>query len=160
MKLTTFIPIVVVILGLIYINQSKSNGISKKIVDLIDIRTSNNTICVFNMSEVTDFKWDKMLIYDLGCSNFEISKALGVEYTETVDLMTGLVFVYENKIVFREQVPYNPEHPLKLRYSVNDNNNDEKLSYRLLPQKNAIFKGSKTEVDGVYYYRIDPLNVN
>jgi hypothetical protein len=134
--------------------------INEKIIDLIDKKSGNKNYCTFNMCEVTNFNWDKMLVYDLGSSNLEISKALDIEYKESVDLMTGLLFVNDNKIIFKEQVLYDPEHPNKLQYIVKDCNNNVEPSYRLFLRENAIFKGIKSEVDGVYYYRIEPFNTN
>jgi hypothetical protein len=161
------IPIIfsLVILALVVItlvvfneNQHKSTNMSKEITNLIDNKSGQSNSCTFMMNEITSFKWDKMLIYDLGSSNSEISKTLGVDYKDSVDLVSGLVFVYDNKVVFKEKSLYYPEHPNKLKYSVG--NNPGESSCRLFTQKNAIFKGSKEKIDGVYYYEIKPLKTN
>jgi hypothetical protein len=43
-----------------------------------------------------------MLIYQVGSSTTAISEALGVEFKDSVDLMSGIVFVNKNKIVYKE----------------------------------------------------------
>jgi hypothetical protein len=94
----------------------------------------------------------------VGSSNAEISEALGVEYTDSTDLVAGMVFVYHNKIVYKEEAPENPERPNKLQYIVG--NEPPEPHYRIFTPDDAFFIGSKKETDGVFYYKITPLKSN
>jgi hypothetical protein len=105
-KISIIFILAVITIGLFNVNQRKKTNIGEKIINIIDNKCGQNNSCNFMMNEITNFKWDKMLIYDLGSSNFEISKALGVEYKDSVDLASGLVFVYDNKIIFKEKALY------------------------------------------------------
>lgn len=148
---------VLLIALLIIIFPNKSN-LSDKIIKYIDNKGDKNNVSIIKLNEITGFKWDKMLIYQVGSSRKAISKALGVEYKDSVDLMSGIIFVYNNKIVYEERIPYNPERPGKLNWY--PGNGFDTPNYRVFTSDDAIFRGSSNKIDGKTYYKVEPLKTN
>lgn len=146
-----FILIFLILSGCQYL----SNNLGDKIIKEIDKKRDQSGSCKILMKDITVFKWDKMVIYEVGSSNNEITKALGVEYQDSVDLISGVVFVYNNKIVYKEKVPYNPERSTKMNYYV-ENEPGQPNCMAFTPD-NAIFEGSREQVDEKFYYAIKPL---
>ncbi|NPV90055.1 MAG: hypothetical protein HPY50_04675 [Firmicutes bacterium] len=131
-----------------------NNKLSQRIFETIDKKCEpGNAYCSIPIAEITDFKWDKMAIYGVGSSNKEVSAALGVEYEDSTDLMSGMVFVYNNKIVYNEGIPYNPEHPGKLWINIGFKPGEP--SCLGVTPDNAFFIGSRENIDGVFYYEIE-----
>lgn len=148
------LSIVVILLYInIFINK---NSLSKKIEKYIENNSDENSECKFNMSEITDFKWDKMLIYQVGSSNKEISDLLGVHFNDSVDLASGIIFICNNKIVYKEQLYYNPERPYRLLLFIGTMYGQP--DYGIYTPSNALFEGSRRESDGKMYYKIAPIN--
>jgi hypothetical protein len=106
------------------------------------------------MQEITDFEWDRFVVYNVGSSNSEISKLLGIDYEDPVDLMYGMVFAYKDKIVYSENLPYNPEEPNKLWISFD--NKPSEPNCLLFSKENDLFKGLKEKIDGVNYNQLLP----
>ncbi|BBH21381.1 hypothetical protein Back11_27260 [Paenibacillus baekrokdamisoli] len=132
--------------------QDKST-LSDQIIKEIDSKCMMNDYCNISLQEITTFKWDKMAIFQVGSSNSQISKALGVEYKGPTDLMTGMIFVLNNQIVYEEKIPYDPEHPSKLQILIERKPNEPScVSFTL---KNAVVQGEKEKIDGVTYYSIN-----
>lgn len=78
-RLLIFLSILTLIVGC----QGKDITMSNKIIKYIDENTKQRSSCNIPIKEVTSFKWDKMVIFGLGSSNTEISKALGVKYNDS-----------------------------------------------------------------------------
>jgi len=160
-KLYILIITLIVLVGMVYISSlldKDGNDLSNKIIRYIDNNTGESNSLIFNMNEITDFNWDKLLIYGVGSSSSEISNALGIEYNESTDLVSGMVFVYDDKIVYKEQIPYNPEKPEKLLLYVGMMYGQP--NYRFFTSDNAIFEGSRRESKGKYFYEIAPFEVD
>ena len=132
--------------------QSKNSNFSESIIKTLDTNCNNSNECKISMQEITDFKWDKMAVFGIGSSNSEISKALGVRFESSTDLMSGIVFVLGNKIVYEERVPYNPERAAKLEYIVEHKAGGTNCV--IYTPDNAILKGSKNKSDRSYYYKV------
>lgn len=151
--------IILVILSLLLLVgcQAKDTILTKNIVKAIDNEGGENGTCQIRMKDVTNFKWDKMVMYGLSSSNEEVSKALGVAYDVPTDLVSGLVFAYNHKIVGEEIVPYYPEYPNRLQYWTRGESTSFCLSFT---PDNAIFEGSREKREkkddignaGDYYY--------
>ena len=157
-RLYALLIALVLMVVIIIVALSNRSSLSNKIIKFIDNNCDKNNACFIKMLEITDFEWDKMLIYQVGSSTTEISEALGVEFKDSVDLMSGMVFVKENKIVYNQSIPYNPERPSKLLLHVGgifreDNN-------KVFTPNDAIFKGSRIEKEGQLFYKIEPLYSN
>ncbi|MGD1838593.1 MAG: hypothetical protein ACPKPY_11125, partial [Nitrososphaeraceae archaeon] len=99
---------------------------------------------------------DKMIIYQVGSSSSEISEILEVDFNDSVDLKSGIIFVKGNKVVYEESVTYNPDKPNKFSYYVGSIFGEEK--YGVFTPDNAIFEGVKTKSDNETLYQLIPLN--
>lgn len=141
------------ILTILNIPQKTNSNLNKKIIEFIN---SNPDNCKIKVEDITNFKWDKMVIFEVGSSNIEISKVLGIKYKDSTDLMSGIVFVYKNKIIYSERQPYNPERPNKLQYLVKYHLGEP--NYKLLTPDNAVLQGNRENIDGIYYYSVKPIN--
>lgn len=122
----------------------------------IDENTYSDEPCIVEMNEVTKFEWDNMIIYQVGSSSSEISEILKVDFNDSVDLKSGIIFVKGNKIVYKESVAYNPEKPSKLLYYVGRLFDEEK--YGVFTPDNAIFEGVKTKYGDEILYQLMPFN--
>ncbi|MBY9079731.1 hypothetical protein [Paenibacillus sp. CGMCC 1.18879] len=144
--------IFLVFLMLIVAGCQKERSLSDQIIQTID-RTSNvNGVSAISLKEITDFKWDKVVIFQVGSSDEEINNALGVKYEGPTDLMSGMVFVLDDKIVHEELIPYQTEHPANLQIFIEKKAKDPNCVAFTL--ENAVLKGSKEELDDVTYYSI------
>lgn len=96
-----------------------------------------------------------MFVFKEGAGRAEINRALGFEYKGKTDLTRILIFLLNEKIVYREEEAYIPDRPSKLFFNFNY---PEVHYYREFTPKNAIFKATKEKIDGIYYYELVPLN--
>lgn len=149
--------ILVIAFTLLCINVFFSKySLSIKIEKYINSNSDKNNDYKFYMSEITDFKWDKMLIYQVGSSNKEISDLLGVPFNDSLDLASGIIFVYKNKIIYKEQQYYNPDKPYKLLFYIGEMYGQPK--YGIYTPNDALFEGNRREIDGKIYYKIVPIS--
>lgn len=144
--------IFLVLLMLIVAGCQTERSLSDQIIQTIDRKSNVNGVCDISLKEITDFKWDKAVIFQVGNSDEEISNALGIKYEGPTDLMSGLVFVLDHKIVHEELIPYQTEHPTNLQIFIEKKAKD--LNCVAFTLENAVLKGSKEELDGVTYYSI------
>lgn len=150
-----FCTVLAIAIILLFINNiNNKNEISNKIIEYINNNRDENNTCRFSMSDVTDFKWDKMLIYQVGSSNKEISNLLGVPFNDSLDLASGIIFVYNNKIVYKEQLFYNPDRPNKLLLYIGTLY--DQPEYGVFTPNNALFEGIREESDENISYQIIP----
>lgn len=112
-----------------------------------------NGDCNISLKEVSAFKWDKVIVSQAGSSDEETSNPLGVKYEAPMDLMTGLIFVLDKKIVHEEAIPYQTGHTSNVQIFLGKNAKDPNCV--ALTYDDAVLKGSKEELDGVTYYSIN-----
>jgi hypothetical protein len=60
--------------------------------------------CIFKISEITDFQWDKMFVFDYAVPDDEIAKHLGTEYGGGEQFKRQLVFLKDGKIIHQENL--------------------------------------------------------
>lgn len=133
------------------------NKLSNRICDVIERKCADQNECQINMAEITDFSWDKMLLYQVGMTSSEVSEILDVDFSDSLDLESGMVFVKDNKVVYHESFFHDGETRVSLWIRVGDF--DER--YFLCPADDAnLFGGKKICEDGKTYYSIGPLEKN
>jgi hypothetical protein len=123
-----FMIIALVLLMLLVTGCQQESSLSDRMIQTIDHNSDVNGDYDISVKEITSFKWDKMVIFQVGGSDEEISNALGVKF------------------------PYQTEHPANLQIFIEKNakaSNCVAFSY-----DNAVLEGSKKELDGVTYYSI------
>ncbi|WP_339225820.1 hypothetical protein NYE80_10635 [Paenibacillus sp. FSL H7-0357] len=143
-------------LTLIISSCQKEKSLSDQIMRIIDDKCNLGEICDISLNEITTFKWDKVVVFQVGSSSKEISNALGVKYEGSTDLMSGLIFVLDNKIVYEEMIPYQTERPTNLQIFIDKKANEP--NNVVLSFDDAILKGNKERLDDVTYYSIGVNN--
>lgn len=132
--------------------QSES-ALSELIIGEIDSKCVIDGSCDIALQDVTTFKWDRVVLFQVGSSGEEVSKALGIKYKESTDLMTGIIFALGSEIVYEERIPYNPEQPSKLQIVIDKQSGTVNcVRYKNV---NAVVKGQIDKIDGVLYYSIN-----
>lgn len=129
--------------------------LSQKIINVIDENCKQEGSCTFSINDIADFKWDKMVVFDVGSERSDISNALGVEYKEPIDLMSGMVFVYNNEIVYNEMFHEDPDKPNGFAF---DFDNVQRKNIWSFTPNNSNVEGIKSDIDGKYYYGIEPVD--
>lgn len=159
--LLIFVAILLVVVSTFIVAKiiSEKGKLSNRICETIDDKCDDNNECVIKMDEITDFSWDKMLLYQVGSSESEISKALGIEFKDSVDISSGIVFVKDDEIVYHESFFLDPDHLPKLQIIVGliDGEGEK---YPVFSPDDAIFVGRRWESDGKYCYLIEPNKNN
>jgi len=131
------------------------NSIQKKIVNKINQQCKTADNCVIRMSEVTDFEWEKMYIFNENSSLEEINKALGFNYKYFKDVARRIIFTKSNKVVYQEDdFPYPEESPKGKVFFILGS---DTLHYRVFLMKNAVFKTESKEIENAIYYELTPL---
>lgn len=149
LKLITLLFTIILLVGC----QNKSI-LSDQIIKEIDSKCKLDNICSVSiqLQKVTTFEWDKVAIFQVGSSNEEISKILGVNYKGSTDLMSGMIFLMNNKIVYEEKIPYYPDRPSKFQIMLETEPN--KPSCVSFTFNDAVVEGEKEKIDGNIYYSI------
>ncbi len=124
------------------VHISRIHMVRKDIIKKIDLLMEQEGECVFNLSEVTRFKWDKVAYFEYPVSEKEISRALGADYTGGTDVAQGFVFAYRGKVVYTDIVGIIPGGN-RVYLSV------EGGSLIVLTKEDAVFKGRK--IDDTFY---------
>lgn len=158
-KLCSIIIVIIVIIVLVMLRKSLSsnNKLSDIIMEYVDNNADKNNNSILSMKNITDFKWDKMLIFMEGSTNSEISEILGVEFNDCIDLSWGMIFMYKNKIIYKESIFRDPDHSEhKLLYL-----NCGQPKFIEYTPDDCIFEVNKKIIsDNYYYYIIAPTNIN
>lgn len=140
-------------LTLIISGCQKEKSLSDQIIRIIDDKCSLGKVCDISLKEITTFKWDKVVVFQVGSSSKEISDALGFKYEGSTDLMSGLIFTLDNKVVYEEMIPYQTERPNNLQVFIDKKVNEP--NNVVLNFNDAILKGNKDKVDDITYYSIN-----
>ena len=159
--LLIFVAILLVIVStfIVVIIISEKGKLSNRICETIDDKCDENNECIIKMDEITDFAWDKMLLYQVMSSESEISQALGVEFNDSVDLSSGMIFVKNDEIVYHESFFSDPDHLSKLQIYVGLIAGEGE-KYPVFTPDDAIFVGQRRESDGKFHYWIKPNKNN
>lgn len=107
----------------------------------IDDKCNLGEICDIPLGKITTFKWDKVVVFQVGSPSKEISNALGVKYEGSADLMSGLIFELDHKIVYEELIPYQPDQPTNLQIIIDKKTNEPNAA--VLDFDDAILAGDK-----------------
>lgn len=145
-----------VFITLIILICQNDKSLSSQIKLIIEDKCNSSDICDISLEEITSFKWNKVLVFQVGSSSKDISNALGAKYEGSTDLMSGLIFELDNKIVYEELIPYQAEQPINLQIFIDKKVN--KTNNVVLSFDDAILKGSKERVDHATYYSISINN--
>jgi len=130
------------------VHISRLHMVRRDIIQKIDLLMEQEEECVFKLSEVTRFKWDKVAYFKHPVSEEEISRALGVNYTGGTDLMEGFIFAYGGRVVHKDIVGIAPgSNHVHLGVEVD--------SLIVLSESDAVFEGRKIHDT---FYLIKPVS--
>ena len=109
-----------------------------------------NINCIIKVAEIADFEWDKMYVFDYGLSPEAIEEILGMSPPDYHEFKRWLVFVKDDKIVYREIEPTDIEGIVNGEVVFTDLANSRHYSFT---PETAVFKAEKHNLTGnkVYY---------
>lgn len=154
------IVIVLIAIWLLFVifNFKKQTTLSNKIISYYEKINEDNFI--MNLNDFTDFDWDYVIIYRNPATAKDISEISGVsyeKYEKELDLSSGMIFIANNKIVYKETFKTDFESPYKfVIYPYQDINSDSKINK--IQKENASFKGKKKQYNNENRYSFYPIN--
>lgn len=74
----------------------------------------------FCLTDVTDFEWDRAVAFEFSATLRNIEDAAGVKIDFDYDVSSGIIFINNGKIVFKDISETNPENPSSISYELND----------------------------------------
>jgi len=92
-----------------------------------------------NIAELTNFEWDKMVVFRDPVSQAQISNAIGVDFTGNLNHRNGIIFVRNGEIVYEEMFPEPVSDPEPFYFFVRGENSQPRL--RVHTPENAILTG-------------------
>jgi len=125
--------------------------IRKKIVKIC----SNKNECIIDLKEISQFGWDKMIVFDEGASLSMVNKVLGFKYSNYNEFSRTILFVFKNNIVHQEKENYNPSKRYNNVWFEFPNSTTHIMKF--LPN-NAKFKVIRDTIDSNIYYTLRHLN--
>ena len=142
------IGVTVVALLALYRYSRGSRKFEMKMVSVINANCRGRSECLLRLQDVTDFEWDKMVVFGYGASDSEVEHVLGIKDHRGGEFQRNIVFTKEGKIVFHEEEPVDVERPLRDEVIFNFSSGAD---YAIYPH-NVVFKVSeKSSTNGRYY---------
>ena len=133
---------------------SKSGQIEQRIGERINSCKPSEP-CIVRITDLTDFQWDQMHVFEYGARLDEIEKALGTSFPNYVEFTRRLVFLKDGKIVYREDEPTDIEGPVNGKVCFGDESYTD--PHWLFTPDNAVFRAKKKEFDGGVYYTLTQI---
>ena len=112
-----------------------------------------------DLSEFTWFEWDQAIVFRSPISAQIIEESLNVEYNKSPDLVSGIVFVCNNQVVYEEffESTYNGIDELPPRFSIYHSSNiNAEPRYKVFTATDDVFRCTKKESSGYSYYVLIP----
>ncbi len=116
---------------------NRRHMVRRDIIQKIDMLTKVEETCVFKLSEVTDFKWDRVVYFKYPISQADISRSAGINYKRSTDMLEGFIFIYQGKVVYEDVVSIAPGSNDKVSLGFKGD------SLTVLREEDAFFEGWK-----------------
>jgi hypothetical protein len=142
-KMKTLFSLIVVFL----IGCGSSRTIEQKIGQRID--TCPAQPCIVRITDVTDFPWDQMHVFEVGATPEQIEKSLGTTFPDYVEFTRQIIFLKNGKIIHREEQPTSVEHPENGQVAFAETYTDP---HWVFTPANAVFRGEQKRFSGGVYY--------
>lgn len=152
MKKNLFIPIILLLLTIatVYIYQlRKGDLLERKIIQWINTKCDSTSPdpCIINMSDLTNFKWDKMYAFRAG----SISKELNGRFSAVKgdDMFSRkIIFVKDNKIILFQRMKTDLEKIVNggVYFDI-----PSRMNYEEYTQESAIFSVKRIEGKKSYF---------
>lgn len=105
--------------------------------------------CIVTITDVTDFSWDQMHVFEAVATREQIEKSLGMTFPDYVEFTRRIVFLKNGKIIRREDEPTNLEHPVNGQVSFAETYIDP---HWVFTPDNAVFRAEQKRFSGGIYY--------
>ncbi len=131
------------ILGVfVLIFSGDNHKLYDRVKDFADKRSCENGNVDVALSDLTDFDWDKAVVYVDLMLGKEIEDAVGIKYDKTLDMSSGIVFVKDKKIVYEEDfsVVYSGPHPKRRKFFIEPYKNDDANRKVRVFARDAVFE--------------------
>ncbi len=99
----------------------------------------------FYLSEATDFEWERAVAFEFPVDKEVLDKVAGIEIKFDLDLINGIIFINNGKIVFQDINDGNPENPPHLIYELNSNH------YNLYEKNTLLYADIKPGYDEPFF---------
>jgi hypothetical protein len=136
------------LVAILFLSCSNSQTIEQQIGKRMNA-CSASTQCTVKITDVTDFWWDQMHVFEAGATLDEIQKSIGTNFPGYVEFTRRIVFLKNGAIVYREDEPTNVEHPVVGQVSFAESYTDPHWSFT---PANAVFRAEKKTFSGGTYY--------
>jgi hypothetical protein len=153
----------VLCMGIVLSLFSKINQLyPKSIKDKIVKKCSDNTEIIINMSDFTDFEWEKCIVYGPATQTKDICDMFNINYNTYLDLNYGIIFTNNNNVVYEEffkvsDYNFKNKIPEFIIYPYSQDGNTQ-IKYASFKMNEAKFKCIKKDSDNDYYYRLYPID--
>ncbi len=74
----------------------------------------------FCLTDVTDFEWDRAVAFEFPAVIKDFEEASGIKIDFNYDVSSGIIFINNGKIVFKDISDMNPESPSSIVYELSD----------------------------------------
>nr|WP_326174310.1 hypothetical protein [uncultured Ruminococcus sp.] len=133
----------------------------KTIKDKIIEKCGNATDINISMSDITDFEWDKCIVYGPSTQTKDICDVFNIDYNTYLDLNYGIIFLNKNNVVYEETFDVSDNDlenkiPEFIIYPYKQNESTQ-VKYASFEKDKAEFKCVKKESDNGCYYRSYPV---
>lgn len=113
------------------------------------------------MSDITDFEWDKCIVYGPSTQTKDICDVFDIDYNTYLDLNYGIIFLNKNNVVYEETFDVSDNDlenkiPEFIIYPYRQNESTQ-VKYASFEKDKAEFKCVKKESDNGCYYRSYPV---
>ncbi len=139
-------------------NTSGRNDLQESIISYSEENFNKDGVIV-DLSDFTWFEWERAIVFRSPISAQTIEECLDVEYGKSPDLLSGIVFVCNNQVVYEEffESTYNgiDERPPRFAIYHSSNINDEPR-YKVITMTDDIFRCAQKESSGYSYYVLTP----
>ena len=157
---------------LIFISSCGNTKLSEKIINHIEQNIYLEKVempvrefeyfaeCEIKISDFTSFQWDKLIVFNSGTTADQICNELGISFKDSLGLKFGVIFLYNNKVVYKEY--YNPGVEKPVRFTIitsgkfsNITEYTLPLKFRVFTPEEAVFIGYAYIYNNTHYYFIN-----
>lgn len=141
------------VIGLLVLFTS-CNSVTNKIIKEYKKQISEKGSCIINISNIVDFKWDKMYVFEYGAIDENTLPKSVNDKLIYLDVHSNgftrkLIFTLNDSVVYCERHSVNIEKTTKNEVLFDMQNTP---LYKIYPKERAIFRVTREEAHIPYYY--------
>jgi len=136
------------VIAILFLSCSGAQTLEQRIGQRVN-SCSASTPCIVKITDVTDFAWDQMHVFEAGATLDEIQRSIGTDFPDYVEFTRRIVFLKKVKIIHREDDPTNFEHSVPGQVSFAKSYTDP---HWVFTPDNAVFRAEKKPFPSGAYY--------